>query len=108
MTVEEFFNKQKKIEMQALKEMESPNRNIQVMLAYIRENSNDECIANMHCYNYGYEKGRANESELNDWNSKSCYHNMKTYISMHNGELPNSYDELCQWTIHRAKEIHND
>lgn len=97
--------KQKEEEYQIIKKMPVPNQNVIATLYYINNQSVDEAITAVDCYNYGYRAGIRSERDLNKWNSMSCYYNMRSYILEHNGELPKSYGDLQQWVVDTVKRV---
>lgn len=111
LTLQEAFEKQREREYKIIYKMGIPNNeNVMYMLGFIERNFNNRITANVLAYNYGRMLGIRSERDMNKWNAKACFHNMKTYAKFNNGELPNTYSELCEWARNRVKtqNISND
>ncbi|WP_050637684.1 hypothetical protein [Candidatus Stoquefichus sp. SB1] len=51
-------------------------------------------------FNFGELRGRECERDLIKRNASACFYNMRSYADAHNGELPNSQEDLKKWVHH--------
>lgn len=56
-------------------------------------------------FNYGEMVGRSCERDMLKWDNSAIFENIRTYASIHNGNLPNSLDDLAKWVNDFVSDI---
>lgn len=83
------------------------NRNCIRVISRIPEyfETNDLFTCMMLAFAYGDDRGRFCERDLIKHNEFALFYSMKTYASLHNGELPKTPKDLEQWKNEIVKEL---
>lgn len=104
MEIKQILEKKLEKEYSILMKQDEPSSSISNMLEYIDNHEIEPKYKMIHAYNYGHIQGIRSERDMNKWNTIACYYNMHAYVTAHDGQLPNSYDELMKWVRSMARQ----